>query len=49
MMSLVVDVAAGEDQAVHDVITEGMGSAFELSVPLEVGIGVGANWLEAAH
>ncbi|MGP5098086.1 DNA polymerase I [Brachybacterium alimentarium] len=46
---LVVDVAAGEDQAVRDVITEGMGSAFELSVPLEVGIGVGANWLEAAH
>ena len=27
----------------------GMGEAYELSVPLEVGIGVGPSWLAAAH
>ncbi|MGO2361080.1 MAG: DNA polymerase, partial [Brachybacterium tyrofermentans] len=46
---LVMDVAEGEEAQVREVVTEGMGSAFELSVPLEVGIGVGPNWLEAAH
>ena len=46
---LVMDVAEGEEGQVREVVTEGMGSAFELSVPLEVGIGVGPNWLEAAH
>ena len=46
---LVLDVAEGEEEQLRALVTEGMGSAFELSVPLEVGIGVGANWLEAAH
>ena len=46
---LVLDVAEGEEEQLRALVTEGMGSAFELSVPLEVGIGVGRNWLEAAH
>ncbi|MFC7374383.1 DNA polymerase I [Brachybacterium sp. GCM10030267] len=46
---LVLDVAHGEEVALRELVAEGMGSAFELSVPLEVGIGIGANWLEAAH
>ncbi|WP_422117444.1 DNA polymerase I [Brachybacterium sp. UNK5269] len=46
---LVLDVAPGEEDALRELVAEGMGSAYELSVPLEVGIGVGPNWLEAAH
>ena len=46
---LVLDVAPGEEEALRELVSDGMGGAFELSVPLEVGIGVGANWLEAEH
>ena len=46
---LVLDVAEGEEAQLRELVEEGMGSAFALSVPLEVGIGVGTNWLEAAH
>ncbi|GAB2544156.1 DNA polymerase I [Brachybacterium huguangmaarense] len=46
---LVVEVAPGELDAVRDVVVAGMGGAFELSVPLEVGVGVGRTWLDAAH
>src|SRR5690625_6410506 len=45
---LVLDVAEGEEEQLRALVTEGMGSPFELSAPLEVGIGVGANWLIAA-
>ena len=46
---LVLDVAPGEEEQLREVVAAGMGSAYELSVPLEVGIGVGPNWLAAAH
>lgn len=46
---LVLDVAEGEEQRLRELVAEGMGSAYTLSVPLEVGIGVGEDWLAAAH
>jgi DNA polymerase I len=46
---LVVEVAPGELDQVRGIVEEGMDSAYELSVPLEVGIGVGRTWREAAH
>ncbi|WP_010534468.1 DNA polymerase I [Brachybacterium squillarum] len=46
---LVLDVAEGEEERLRELVATGMGEAFELSVPLEVGIGVGENWLAAAH
>lgn len=46
---LVLDVAPGEEEDLRRIVTAGMGEAYELSVPLEVGIGVGPNWLAAAH
>ncbi|SLM94362.1 DNA polymerase I [Brachybacterium nesterenkovii] len=46
---LVVEIAPGEREAVTSLIVEGMGSAYELSVPLEVGVGTGRTWLDAAH
>lgn len=46
---LVLDVAPGELDEVRRVVVDGMGSAYELSVPLSVGVGVGRTWLDAAH
>ncbi|MGO1407516.1 MAG: DNA polymerase I [Brachybacterium sp.] len=46
---LVVEVAPGELDEVRAIVEEGMDSAYELSVPLEVGVGIGRTWREAAH
>jgi DNA polymerase-1 len=46
---LVIDVAPGELEQVSTLVSEGMGEAYELSVPLSVGMGHGPTWLEAAH
>jgi DNA polymerase I len=46
---LVLEVAAGEREAVEKLVTEQMGSAADLTVPLEVQIGVGSSWYDAGH
>ncbi|MFE4541205.1 DNA polymerase I [Arthrobacter sp. NPDC056727] len=46
---LVLEVAKGEREAVEKLVTEQMGAAADLSVPLEVQIGVGASWYDAGH
>ncbi|PWH05784.1 DNA polymerase I [Brachybacterium endophyticum] len=46
---LVLEVAPGELEQVRDLVVTGMGDAYEISVPLSVGVGVGRTWLEAAH
>ena len=46
---LVLEVAKGEREAVEQLVTEQMGSAAELSVPLDVQIGVGPSWYDAGH
>jgi DNA polymerase-1 len=46
---LVLEVAAGEREAVEKLVTEQMGSAADLSVPLDVQIGVGTSWYDAGH
>nr|WP_314195796.1 DNA polymerase I [uncultured Arthrobacter sp.] len=46
---LVLEVAAGEREAVERLVTEQMGSAADLSVPLDVQIGVGTSWYDAGH
>ncbi|MDO5698254.1 MAG: DNA polymerase I [Dermatophilus congolensis] len=46
---LVFEVAPGEQEALAQLVTEQMGAAIELDVPLEVSIGVGPNWEQAAH
>ncbi|MCT9820203.1 DNA polymerase I [Microbacterium sp. W1N] len=46
---LVVEVAPGEWDAVERIVHDRMGDAAELSVPLDVQIGRGANWDEAGH
>nr|WP_164199929.1 DNA polymerase I [[Micrococcus luteus] ATCC 49442] len=46
---LVLEVAKGERKAVEKLVTEQMGSAADLSVPLDVQIGVGPSWYDAGH
>ena len=46
---LVLEVAPGEREAVEKLVIDQMGSAAELSVPLDVQIGVGSSWYEAGH
>ena len=46
---LVIEVASGEREAVEVVVREEMGSAITLSVPLEVSVGFGRSWDDAAH
>jgi DNA polymerase-1 len=46
---LVVEVAAGEWDAAERIVRERMAGAAQLSVPLDVQLGRGANWDEAAH
>ena len=46
---LVIEVAPGELEKVTALVTKGMNSAANLDVPLEVNIGIGKSWDEAAH
>ena len=46
---LVLEVAPGEREAVETIVRERMGSAAELAVPLDVQVGVGTDWDDAAH
>ncbi len=46
---LVLEVAAGERDAVEALVREQMGAAYTLDVPLDVSVGVGTSWHEAGH
>ena len=44
---LVFDVPREEVERVREIVRREMTNAYDFGVPLEVGIGVGDNWLEA--
>jgi DNA polymerase-1 len=46
---LVLEIAPGEAEQVETVVREQMGAAAVLTVPLDVSVGVGRSWHEAAH
>ena len=46
---LVLEVGQGERDAVEVVVREAMAGAVELSVPLDVSVGVGRSWHDAGH
>ena len=46
---LVLEIAPGERVEVESLVRDQMGAAYPLSVPLDVSMGFGANWDEAAH
>ncbi len=46
---LVLEVAAGERDVVEALVRDKMGHAMALDVPLDVSVGTGRSWHEAAH
>ena len=46
---LVFEVAPGEQEALEVLVREQMGAAADLAVPLDVSVGFGRSWHEAAH
>ena len=46
---LVLEVAEGEREQVEELVRLEMGNAYQLDVPLDVSVGVGRTWHEAAH
>ncbi|MFT0763401.1 DNA polymerase I [Actinomyces sp. F1_1611] len=46
---LLLEIAPGERKEVEELVRESMGQAAEMSVPLEVAVGVGRSWKDAAH
>jgi DNA polymerase-1 len=46
---LVLEVATGELEQVEKIVREQMAGAADLSVPLDVSVGTGRTWHEAAH
>ena len=46
---LVFEVATGEQEALETLVRQQMGSAAELTVPLDVSVGFGRSWHDAAH
>jgi len=46
---LVFEVAPGERDTLETLVRESMGGAADLTVPLDVSVGTGRSWHEAAH
>lgn len=46
---IIVDLHPEEADEVKAIVTEEMGSAYELDVPLDVNVGTGVSWHAAAH
>jgi DNA polymerase-1 len=46
---LVFEIGPGEREALEGLVRQKMGQAVEMTVPLDVSVGVGRSWHEAAH
>ena len=46
---LVLEIAPGERDEVEQLVRAEMAGAADLSVPLDVSVGTGTSWHEAAH
>ena len=46
---LILEVIAGEEEVLTNLVRREMGSAFPLRAPLDVSVGIGKSWNEAAH
>jgi DNA polymerase I len=46
---LIIEVAPGELDQVRDLVCAAMEGAASLRVPLDVSVGTGRSWAEAAH
>jgi DNA polymerase-1 len=46
---LILEVVAGEEDKLSDLVRREMGAAYPLAAPLDVNVGIGRSWNEAAH
>jgi len=46
---LILEVVAGEEEQISELVKREMGSAYPLKAPLDVNAGLGLTWHEAAH
>jgi DNA polymerase-1 len=46
---LIFEVMVGEEEQLEKLVREGMSRAYPLDLPLEVSVGIGTSWDEAAH
>jgi DNA polymerase-1 len=46
---LILEVVAGEEEKISELVKREMGSAYPLRAPLDVNAGLGLTWHEAAH
>jgi DNA polymerase-1 len=46
---LVLEIAPGERAEVEELVRREMGGAYQLDVPMDVSVGVGRTWHDAAH
>jgi DNA polymerase-1 len=46
---LILEVVDGEEEKLSTLVRKEMGSAYPLAAPLDVNVGIGESWNEAAH
>jgi DNA polymerase-1 len=46
---LILEVVAGEEEKIVELVKREMGAAYPLKAPLDVNAGLGLTWHEAAH
>ena len=46
---LILEVVAGEEEKISELVKREMGAAYPLKAPLDVNAGLGLTWHEAAH
>ena len=46
---LILEVVEGEEDRLTELVRREMGSAYPLKAPLDVNVGIGKSWNEAAH
>jgi len=46
---LVFEIAPGERESLEELVRHDMGHAVDMAVPLDVSVGIGRTWHEAAH
>jgi DNA polymerase-1 len=46
---LILEVSAGEEETLTELVRREMGTAYPLKAPLDVSVGIGKSWNEAAH
>jgi DNA polymerase I len=46
---LILEVLAGEEESLTSLVRREMAAAYPLKAPLDVSVGIGKSWNEAAH